>query len=297
MEQWKELRATGGLRHPRPEFRIRDSFVENEVAKGSGSARQLPSRADRPPAARLVTSRGSLLQFEIAILAEAQLCTGIGHAPKNTRPLMSEGTTVGWSELFPLAATPTSGSHATYRDILDLRRDQLVGNVRKLVDRGFLREPDRTPPLPRFDAEEFLLLDEGGPTAKYAGEKYLVPDVSTGFTVPLTLVENGWLFVLTEAELLMLLFAAKHYDPHSEHGVMMSAQDRIRFFGISPATYNRAQVLDSLGLLEVTMDPTRAVLDENVPRDKRHSRPNRLRLLPEGLDADALEVVLGYFEQ
>ncbi|MFD8098600.1 hypothetical protein ACFV24_03615 [Nocardia fluminea] len=297
MAHWKDLRATGGLRNPPTQIRIRNSFAKNEVPKSSGSARRLPSRADRPPAARLVTSQGSLLKFEIAILAEAQLRTGLGRVPENPRPLMGDSTTVGWSELFPLEATPTSGLRASYSDIHDLRRNQLVGNVRKLVDRGFLHVPVKDPPSPRFDAEGFLLLDEGGPPPGYAGEKYLVPKAPTGFTIPYALVESGWLFVLSEAALVMLLFAAQHYDPNSEDGIMMSEQDRIRYHGISTSTYGRAQLLDDLGLLEVTMDPTRAVLDDGTPRDKRHSRPNRIRLLPERLDDDALEVVLDYLEK
>lgn len=297
MERWKDLRAAGGLRNPPDQFLIRNSFVENAVSAGSGSERRLPKRADRPPATRLVTAQGSLLQFKLAILAEAQLRTGLGGAPDNKRPLMVDDTTVDWSDLFPLEAKPTGGRRASYRTVQDLRRDQLVGNVDKLIERGFLREPDRDPPSTRFDAEGFLLLEENGPRPGYAGDPYLVPKTPKGcFTIPYSLIENGWLFVLPEAALVMILFAARHYDPDAKDGFVMSAEDRVRFFGISPSTYTQAQMLDTMGVLEVIMDPARAILGEDTPRDKRRSRPNQLRLVPEGLDDDALAVTLAYLE-
>ncbi|MFI8977504.1 hypothetical protein ACIGO9_31810 [Nocardia asteroides] len=298
MARWRELRATGGLRDPLTEIRLRNTFVENAAPTGSGSTRRLPARADRPPAPRLVTAQGSLLRWEIGVLAEAQLRTPIGRVPTNPRPLMGDdGAIPGWSDLFPLEAKPTSGTRATYSSVYDLRRNQLVGNVRKLVDDKFLRLPDRDPPPRRFDAEGFRLLEEGGAISGYEGEEYVVPKPDQdSFTVPFGLVENGWLFTLPESALVMLLFAARHYDPDSEDGVVMSEEDRIRRFGISPSTYGQAQLLDALGLLEVTMDPSRAVLTNATPRDKRHSRPNSLRMVPDRLADDGIEAMIAHFE-
>ncbi|MGW5569780.1 hypothetical protein ACWEVD_01150 [Nocardia thailandica] len=296
-KNWAALRKDSPRRTPPANVRIRNRFVSRETPAASGSDRKLPARADRPPSTRLMSSQGSALRFAIAALAEAQLRTVPGSLPAPGPPLVSDRKQIGWSDLLALDANPTDPrGRSSFQTVEDLREGQIMRTAKKLHTEGFFVFDNGARPPSR--SNRFRLLDEGGPPEHTHNDPYVTPKKGGNdyFWLPLTFIDNGWLFVLPESAIAMVLLAAHLHNPDSVNGFEVSGDARTRTYGISPDTYNRHQLLEDLGILHVIPDPRRASLHDDIPRDKRRSRPHQIRFFPEAFDADAVEVMLDVLE-
>jgi hypothetical protein len=186
---------------------IRDGFarlsqpLDTEVY----SDRRVPERRVRPPATRLLRSRGCTLQFFITALFEAQCRTRPGRvAADNTRPLKQAADQASWVDLAgPDADTaPLVSRHrainARDRRVRQVRQAllTLAANDVQLVE--FIKSKPDAPP--RY--HEFRLLHEAG---RAIGDPvpYTVPMPTEQnlFSLDARLFTNGWVNVLKDTEL------------------------------------------------------------------------------------------------
>jgi len=81
-------------------IRIRQEFVYNlRPAPVEASDRNAPPREHRPPATRLISSRGTALRTILIALFEAQVRSRPGTYPGNGRPLFTKRDVTGWTDL------------------------------------------------------------------------------------------------------------------------------------------------------------------------------------------------------
>ncbi|TQS18060.1 hypothetical protein [Microbispora hainanensis] len=144
--------------------------------------------------------------------------------------------------------------------------------------------------------EGFQLLDEGGVRPNGDSVPYVVPRKGEDqFGLPYGLFENGWIHVLEDAELLLLLSLAHHRDVLTlpeENWIKIESGERLHNYGLGRDAYQSHEILQRFGLLEVDVDPDRRS-DGTLPVAPRYA-PNgplhRFRILETGFDEPALEI-------
>jgi len=99
-----------------------------------------------------------------------------------------------------------------------------------------------------------LLRDDA--RAKGENDVYKVPDNDDEyFTVPLSLFTNGWIYVLEDGELVLLLIAARFRKVFGDAPHPMAAGPRKLNYGLTKDSYEPAhRVLDYLSILDVIAD-------------------------------------------
>lgn len=284
-----------GRSHLGDTLRIRHGFAfATDPAPGDSSDRRAPEREHRPPATRIVTSRGLALRLELMALAVTQARFRAGAGFRNERPLRPDTATSGdgWIDLF---ATPTrrAGSGRTSSGVLDKKLRQLQTALNTLSDAGLVD-------LPHADAtagayEGFELLDERGPRTTGPPLPYEVPRATESvLTLPSTLITSGWIHVLEDSELAVLLMVACGIGrlPNQGSKIAIPADVRLLHYGISRHPFADAHVvLNRLGLLdvdEVGRDVDGRALDFETEGASLH----RLEILPDGFSAEALPTAL-----
>lgn len=128
-------------------------------------------------------------------------------------------------------------------------------------------------------------------------EPYRQPPPSRALQFPVELWLNGWIHMLTDAELLLYL-ALRH------HANLFKAEplDAQRYlsravrddYGISKDNYENLRELESFGLIQRTADENRSLRDGTM-RDYRYRGQgiyHRISVNPDGLSGDAGERVL-----
>lgn len=289
--------------HTPGNIRIRASYIEREDRASTGSDRKQSDRRERPPATRILTSRGSQLRFSLLTLFEAQSRTKPGGKPsKNTRPLTSGGgSEVGWVDLLATDTRENKASRDRKRSInASAKMDsQLKTSIEKLADPTveLVQLDAANPHNRRF--ENFALLHEGGRRDVGLNVPYVVPqssDLEDTFTLPTALFTQGWIHVLSESELAMLVMCARLSDASANRRFRISGDDRLQYHGISPTTYDNHLLLSSLGLLEVVPHKMRTSKGKVVGYEpakpnpttgkisKRGLVPHEITLLAEGFD-------------
>lgn len=297
------------------EVRIRDVYVALEKPTTEGSDRRLPPRPSRPPATRLVTPQGSLLRFSLLTLLEAQAGgTPPGARPRNTRPLVSRsgGSDTGWRDLFPTVARSNNPGklHRTHLRAHEKVSLQLMNTLDRLADTDLYEmvrfgDPDLRG-MPRY--ENFELLHEGGRRPGGPNIDYHVPDgAEATFALPSEFFTKGWVYVLTQNEIALLLAAAHKQSFHpptddddDRAGLWrLDGPQRISSYGLGPDAYNRHPFLEALNLLHVVPDPARGANgrqaglgDSGGARTSKDLLPHQMRFLPEGLVHDAMPKVV-----
>ncbi|MEU8143169.1 hypothetical protein [Nonomuraea sp. NPDC048901] len=149
--------------------------------------------------------------------------------------------------------------------------------------------------------EEFQLLDEGGARSTGDPVRYAVPRPGEAdqFGVPYGLFENGWIHILEDTELLLLLSLAHHRDlyafPEDEGWVKIESRERLQSYGLGRDAYQSHQVLQWFGLLEVDADPDRRT-DGTLPVPPAYAATNgllhRFRIKEKAFGESALEVAV-----
>lgn len=302
MDNLQKLRD-GGRKTPIDVIRIRHDFVFRTDAVPA-SDRKLPSdRVHLPPSTRLITSRGSKLQFFLTALFDAQARTRPGRAPTNDRPISGSGqTVVGWLDLLALDAQsrgrPDGKPNITHMQKKDHLKRQIDRTLASLHEEELVDFPNSQ--KTRGKKENFVLMHEGGRRKAGDNTRYEVPKniESRVFEVPVELFTQGWIYVLEDSELALLLMAASLYDPKKpDRAAMISGEDRLTHYGIIPNTFDKHEVLSALGLLEVVPDQVRYP-DGRVPNydptGEYTPLPHAIRFLPDGLKEDAHKAILDY---
>lgn len=256
------------------------------------SDRRAPSPEFRPPATRLLTSRGAALRFEMTLVALAQ-----GHRQPGQRarlaelqlPVVGDSRRIGWSDLIHTDATDSRTGKVAIR-AREKRARSVRNAVRALVGAGLVEMPADTSAL-----HEFTLLNEVGSDVVRGHEEYKVPKREPVFTLPDGLMSAGWLQVLEDSEIaLVLMIACGIGGRQEEQRLVMPSATRLLRYGIHRDAFSSARkTLEWFGLLEVEEYRRH----EDGRAEEIDLRVHRLALLPDGFKMQALPTVIDALER
>ncbi|TWX34991.1 hypothetical protein ES689_14205 [Frigoribacterium sp. ACAM 257] len=270
---------------------IRSAFSYR--AKGANidaSDRKAPPREERPPATRLRTSRGAALRFGITLIALAQKNRKPGAKARLSRldiDIAGSASELGWADLLASDAV-NSNSGGVFITARNKRARSVRSALEALRDAGLVDIPGKPGDRNRF--EDFVLLNEGGVGAVGEAEEYTVPGkAERTFTVPSGFVSNGWLHLLEDSEIALLLMVASGRGGWAQGGLLaMPAETRLRHYGMHRDGYSSARkTLEWFGLLQV----------EEVGRhsdgraEEGDLRLHRLGLKADGFDRPAVDTL------
>ncbi|MGX1703151.1 hypothetical protein [Microbacterium sp. NPDC055357] len=271
---------------------LRTGFAFRDgAADPIASDRKAPPRELRPPATRLMTSRGAALRFVLTLLALVQTARRPGVKARLVEFGFEVGghrTARGWADLIVTDAT-NSNRHGVYLTARDKRTRSVRNALIALAEAGLVDVPGAPSERNRF--EKFVLLDERGVDAVGEPQEYRVPSkAESTFTIPSGLITNGWLHLLEDSEIAILLMVACARDGWWDQGLLvMDPHIRLQNYGIHRDVFSSARkTLDWFGLLRVEErnrhDDGRAENGEQLA--------HRLGLAHDGFDKPALPTVI-----
>ncbi|MBE7324584.1 hypothetical protein IEQ44_07960 [Nocardioides sp. Y6] len=274
-------------------FRLRSGYVFGERGASSGVSdlRQPPS-AECPPAGSLVRSRGGLLRFHLLALAEAQFRVREGaRASSNDRPLVpvSSGDT-GWTDLFASDARTTTDKRLYVR-----AQDKRLRAIKQALDS---LEASRLVVLPNRGRgagkhEGFLLTDETASRLPDAEPlPYRVPRRDASFSLPMSFITNGWVHLLEDTEIAVLLMVACGRGSIASGAVAIPSDVRVLNYGIGRDRFESHRWLERFGLITVE-GVDRDIDGKAIDFETKGASLHRLRLRREAFDTDGLTVVSG----
>lgn len=259
------------------------------------SDRRLPPREERPPASRVMTPRGAALRLMLIALALNQgISKRAGAKARNTRAIKARpGAGYGWVDLLASSATLYK-----YGKNYLTPQDKQVRHLHSALD-GL--EAARLVRLggtqARRDYEHFVLLDETGSVDRSAADpfEYTVPTSrEPTFQLPATFITNGWVHVLEDTEILLLLMVACGLgDLQVDESVVIPGGVRLHNYGIGRDGYSTAHVmLSELGLVEVREIGRHAdgQVADHGEQDVQ-ALVHRLRLQAEGFEQPAFQTM------
>lgn len=284
------LLSTEGLR-----IRTPFSYLGQPIPEDEASDRRAPKRGLRPPATMISSSKGAALRMYLTALAAVQITNRPGRRAALDIPLATFSREWGWNDI---VATPavTSGRGATTSTIRDKKARTLHTALDSLEEAKLVHLPGK--PGRRGRHEGFSLQDEAGWQRSGDPLPYVVPSKSEDyFTLPAAFVTEGWLHVLEDSEITLLLMVACRRGTLPAIGdaadiaqgeVAIPADVRLRHYGIHRDPFSTARkTLEWFGLL--------GVRELNRHDDGRAEdgavRLHRLSILTDGFDSPALETV------
>lgn len=271
-------------------LRLRRGYAFRAEATGDASDIQGPAVEHRPPASGLVSSRGSALRFHLIAIAEAQLRLKAGKSPDNSRPIRPSRDIAGWTDLMGSWVERHTGR------VHVKAQDKQVRQIRSALD---ALERRRLVLLPNRDRgarkhEGFLLLDEeAGRLPDESPLPYLMPSASESgvFGLPMSFMTNGWLHLLEDSEISVLLMVACGAGSIDAQAVAIPSDVRVNNYGIARDRFESHRWLSAFGLIDVApVDRHSDGKALNYSEDG--ASLHRLSLRHEGFRLDALEVVL-----
>jgi hypothetical protein len=279
-------------------LRIRTPFscLRVPIAEDAVSDRAAPRRELRPPATQIVTSQGAALRLYLTAIAAAQINTKPGNRFINAHPLSGDSQTTGWDDLLATSAVP-SGKGAT----VSMTRDKKARSIRSALDNldraGLVLLPGT--PGKRGRHNGFTLLNDIGWQNEGEPLQYTVPTYKEDyFLLPAGFVTKGWLSVLEDSEVaVLLMIACGRYGLGQIHDdfdlldgeVAIPGDERLRRYGIHRDPFSTARkTLDWFGLISVR-EIERHWEDGRGEDGTTHL--HRLRLIPEAFEANAFDVV------
>ncbi|CAL9397581.1 hypothetical protein [Streptomyces sp. enrichment culture] len=277
----------------RPEaVALRGAYLRHAVARDVPDDRRPPPRAERPPAARLITPRGAALRLHLTMLFAAQCQVPPGRAWRAPFPLEpAEAGRLSWMGLTAVHAVTHDGRGARTPSAANKRR-QLAEALRGLAD-------TRLVDLPRAGSRSWHrephLLHESGASTAAAPMPYRVPwPHEDTVRVPVAFFTRGWVHLLTPSETvsyLMWLDTAARHGPEQRY---VPGYERAGAYGLGRDAYESHRALEAFGLVEVDRPEGR---EPGGRFDFRHATSrgralcHRVTPLPEALDRPALEAV------
>lgn len=277
------LRSTG--------FHLRRQFARlTDPIDGDSSDRKAPPRELRPPATRISSSKGSALRLELTLLALLQLYRKPGAKARLAEleiPIAGDSKNTGWADL--VAVLPTdSNVRGIYHSARDKRARTVGSALKRLEAAGLVDVPVEPGKRNRF--EKFIPLHEAGAEALGERVEYTVPDTSEEvFTMPSGFILNGWLHVLEDSEIAVLLMAACGKGAYPYDGLWaFPGVVRLCHYGIHRDPYSAARkTLEWFGLLEVKEVGRHE--DGRAEDDERYL--HRIGLRPAGFEQPALSAI------
>lgn len=271
------------------QLRVRSAFSYRSEPAPDVSDRKVPDVRHRPPATQLVSPNGAALRLELVALGFAQGRHPHGaSAARHGLPLRASSGSYGWTSLL---ASPAEHSKAKNQrtTALDKRVRQLQTTLKTLHARGLVDLPNIS--APRAQCEDFVLLNEDAGDGRLP---YTVPTLrQPSFTLPASFITRGWVHLLEDAEIALLLMVACGRGTIPADGGMVAVPGEIRLqhYGINRDSFTSAhRMLDRFGLLEVEeVGRWHDGKAENHEEDGAYL--HRLRLQPDGFEQDAFTVV------
>lgn len=271
---------------------IRTGFsFRDGVADPNASDRKAPPRELRPPATRLMSSRGVALRFVLTLLALVQTARKPGAKARLVEFGFEVGghrSARGWADLIVTDAT-NSNRDGVYITARDKRTRSVRSALIALAEAGLVDVPGAPSERNRF--EKFVLLDERGADAVGDAQEYRVPSkAESTFTMPSGFITNGWLHVLEDSEIAILLMVACAKDGWWDQGLLvMPPEVRLQNYGIHRDVFSSARkTLDWFGLLRV--EEMGRHDDGRAENGEQHA--HRLRLALDGFDKPAAPTVI-----
>jgi hypothetical protein len=233
-----------------------------------------------------MNGRGAALRLQLTLIALAQDRYAAGQIPDWRTwdwPIAGARGEKGWADLI---STESVDSHG---DVFLSARDKRGRSVRNALNTlravGLVSIPDAKGH--REHPENFVLLNEAGPNVAGETEQYRVPrKKDRTFNVPAGFIDNGWIHVLEDSEIAVLLMVACGRGGRVEEGKLVMPSDvRLRHYGIHRDIFSSARkTLDWFGLLHVEEQLRHA----DGRAEDTDLRLHRLSLAETGLDAPAL---------
>jgi hypothetical protein len=237
-----------------------------------------------------MTSRGAALRFILTLLALVQTRRKEGDKAR----LIDFGFEVagtsrarGWADLIAPDAVD-SNSDGVFLSARDKRARSVRNALGTLTKAGLVNVPGPQGQRDRF--EKFALLNERGVDVVGEAEEYRVPKkAEPTFTMPGGFVKHGWLHVLEDSEIALLLMVACAKEAWWEGGLLVvPAEIRLRNYGIHRDAYSAAcKTLEWFGLL--TVKPMGR--HEDGRAEQGVLQVHRLGLVHDGFEVPAVKAV------
>lgn len=276
-------------------LRVPFSCLDTPIASDRVSDRSAPELELRPPASRIITSQGAALRLYLTIVAAAHVSTKPGKKYQNTIPLIGDSQLLGWDDLVASPAVPSGRGRNLW-----MTRDKKARTLRNALENlnraGLVHL--RGDPGTRGRHEQFVVLSDIGLQNTGAPLQYIVPTAREDhFQLPAGFVTKGWLSVLEDSEIVVLLMLAcgrhslQKWDVNfdiQDREVAISGEDRLLYYGIHRDRFATAcKTLSWFGLIQVRE------IDRH-PDDGRAedgaAQLHRIRLVPDAFDEEALGV-------
>ncbi|MEU9107423.1 hypothetical protein AB0D54_24365 [Streptomyces xanthophaeus] len=226
-----------------------------------------------PPLTQLLNPRGIALRFYLLAVFEAHCRLEPGEAWTSRRALTGR---LGWSDFVAVDAGYSSqkGSYLhdevlQYRDGQSCRVRQVQGALRTLEGVGGGGQALVHVPRKENGARDyaaFSLMPEGGSGGTLTPDRYVLPHprVTRTFSIPVDFFLQGWVQVLTPAEvatwLVLQLLSQEFPDKHRKWGVYLYADKREGYFRLKRDSYeDSCNALRSFGLIREPRLPSSVV--------------------------------------
>lgn len=274
-------------------FVVRRGFAyrANVISDSDISDRALPPRVDSPPARRLMSPRGGALRLMLMLLALRQFRANDPAGPNIDLPIAlprgaDEGNLRSLVDVYASLALPKNDGRVVVGP-----SDKRARHVRAAIDSIALQGlGQRGAPFTLFQE------DAGGPDAQPA--LYRIPALTEPqFSLPTGFITQGWVHVLEDSELLVLLMVACGAGslPLLGNEIAIPSDERLKRYGIGRDSYATAnQTLEEFGLIDVDRvdrheDGHIVGFHENDELMQVH----RFKLLRNNFERDALGAVSG----
>jgi hypothetical protein len=275
------------------DVRIRHGFVRLFVPDSAVDTtnRNATRRDQRPPSTRLMSPRGRALSFFLIALFEAQMRLAPGQAAtRNELPLKAENDRTGWTDYIATDAQDATEGRI-FVDVPTKKARQIQSSLVRLHNENLISVPPAKARHRRY--QDFVLKRED---ARPRGDNsvYRVPEHdSEFFTVPASLFTSGWIHVLEDSELVLLLIAARMHSKHGGVPRPLPSGPRKLNYGLSRDSFEAGhRVLDYLGILDVISDYQRNEDGKVDGFADRGAQPHLLRFHPETFDKPAFPTII-----
>lgn len=298
------MRRRGDLASVGRDLVLRQDYVylRKPIDSAVVSDRAAPRRELRPSATRISSSQGSALRFHLAVLDIAQATNKRGDRGRLPElPLAAFSGAIGWTDVFASAAVE-SGAGSDLSTVRDKKFRTLGSVLRTLNDAKLVGL--HGPAGKNGRHEGFTLRHEGGPQNEGDPIPYVVPTgKDMAFSLPAGFITNGWVHVLADSEINLLLMVASGRAGMFPWGdsadlaageVAIPAEVRLRHYGIHRDPFSVARkTLAWFGLLTVREIGRH---DDGRAQDDEH-KLHRLSLDVAGFERDALTVLRDQIQQ
>ncbi|WP_412075974.1 hypothetical protein ACLF6K_09215 [Streptomyces xanthophaeus] len=215
-----------------------------------------------PPLTQLLNPRGIALRFYLLAVFEAHCRLEPGEAWTSRRALTGR---LGWSDFVAVDAAYSSQKGYLHDEVLQERDGQtcrvrqVQGALRTLEGVGGGGQALVQVPRNKNGARDyaaFSLMPEGGRGGTLTPDRYVLPEPGTtrAFSIPVDFFLQGWVQVLTPAEvatwLVLQLLSQAFPGKHAKWGVYLYANKREGYFRLKRDSYeDSCNALRSFGLI------------------------------------------------